>query len=181
MEDQEMTYTGVINYETGEEIDVWENEYDKIKKILFETDLIIGYNSISFDVPVLAKHIGQEANDLPMLDLMVAAFKTIGFRPKLNNLANATLGRGKLGTGSDAGIYYAEGRLDDLKKYCMEDVRLTRDLYDYGLKNGKIKYFDRNGFLRETSIDWSLGYKNYAGTMSSSKKEEKEPETLSLF
>lgn len=182
MEDQRMTYTGIIDYETGEEIDAWENDFDKIRELLFKTDLIIGYNVISFDIPVLARTLGSETNDLPMLDLMVAANRAIGFRPKLNNLANATLGRGKLGSGSDAGIYYAEGRLDDLKKYCLEDVRLTRDLYDYGLKNGKIKYYDKNGFLKEAAIDWSDGYKNYqTGAKPIASKQEDDPGVLSLF
>lgn len=182
MEDQELTYAGIINYETGEEIDIWENDIEKVKKIIFETDLIIGYNLISFDIPVLAKYVGKEANDLPMLDLMVAAYRAIGFRPKLNNLSNASLGRGKIGSGSDAGIYYNEGRLEDLKKYCLEDVRLTKELYDYGLKHGTIKYYDKNGFLRESKIDWSLGYKNYAGqTIKKESEVVEEAETLSMF
>ena len=37
------------------------------------------------------------------------------------------------------------------------------------LKNGKIKYFDRNGYDKETEIDWSLGYKNYPSTYPSTK------------
>jgi DEAD/DEAH box helicase domain-containing protein len=181
-EDQRMTYTGVIQYESGEEIDIWENDLEKLRKILYETDLIIGYNIIWFDIPVLAKYLGQELNQLPMLDLMAAAKEAIGYRPKLNNLANAMLDRGKLGSGSDAGKYYLGGQLDELKKYCLEDVRLTRDVYDYGKKYGKIKYFDKNGFIREAKIDWSWGYRNY-GVQSSdtSTPVPQADDTLSLF
>lgn len=170
-----ISYAGIIDYDTKEEIDIWEDDMEKLHEILEKADLIAGYNSISFDLPVIGNYLGRQVNDYPQLDLMVAAKEKIGFRPKLNALSNATLGRGKLGKGMDAVRYYANGELDKLKEYCMEDVRLTMELYDYGLKNKKIKYFDRNGFDKETEIDWSLGYKNYPPTKVSGNTNSGQP------
>ena len=108
-------------------------------------------------MPILANYIGDEVLALPQIDLMVAVSKQIGFRPKLDDLTKATLGHGKIGKGYDAVKYWASGDLDKLKEYCLEDVRLTKQLYEYGNQNGIVKYFDRNGFLKDTAVDWTLG------------------------
>jgi len=170
-----ISYAGVIDYEKGMEIDIWEDDMEKLREILEKADLIVGYNSISFDLPVIGNYLGRQINDLPQLDLMMAARAKIGFRPKLNDLTNATLGKGKLGKGTDAVRYYMTGELDKLKEYCMEDVRLTMQVYEYGRDNGKIKYYDRNGFEKETDIDWSLGYKNYLSTTSNQSTKSEDP------
>lgn len=156
--DAEISYMGVIDDE-GKELDFWEKDLPKLKPILEKTDWIVGYNSIGFDMPIIGKYLGKAINDLPQLDLMVALNKTLGFRPKLDVVATTTLGRGKIGHGSDAPVYWAKGDLDSLRKYCMEDVRLTKELYEFGLKNGYVKYIDKQGFVREVKINWDLGMK----------------------
>jgi DEAD/DEAH box helicase domain-containing protein len=158
----EISYIGVIDSTTDEEIDIWENDDDfqKLKGIFDKGDIICGYNIFFFDMPVIANYLGEEVNELPMLDLMVAAHRRIGYRPKLDHIATATLKRGKTGHGLDAVRYYKEGELQKLRDYCMEDVRLTKEVYDYGIKHKKISYYDRNGFNKETSIDWKEGYRN---------------------
>jgi DEAD/DEAH box helicase domain-containing protein len=166
----QISYTGVID-EKGNELDFWEKDIPKLGELLKSTDWVVGYNSISFDLPVIGNYLGKEINEVPQLDLMVAMFRTIGFRPKLDDLASATLGRGKIGKGLDAGVYWASGDLDSLKKYCMEDVRLTKEVYEFGVKNGWVKYYDKSGFIQQTNINWDLG------------KKEKKPveQNLSLF
>lgn len=159
IKDMKISYVGAIDSETGKSYDFWESDMEKLGLLMKSADKIVHYNGFTFDMPVIANYLGDEVNDLPQIDLMVAANKTIGFRPKLNDLANATLGYGKNGSGADAVKYWALGDLDSLKKYCLQDVKVTMDIYDYGIKNGIIKYYDRNGFLKETAIDWSLGEK----------------------
>lgn len=161
----EISYLSAIDYETKKEYDIWEKEEDfaLLKRLFSESNLIVGYNIVHFDMPVIANYLGEEVKKLPNLDLMVAFQKTTGFRIKLDNLARATLKRGKIGNGLDAIKYFAEGKLDELKKYCIEDVKLTIELFDYGIKTGKIKYFDLDGFEKEIDIDWSLGLGNTLG------------------
>jgi hypothetical protein len=60
-------------------------------------------------------------------------------------LVSATLGRKKLGSGLDALKYFKAGQMDKLKEYCLEDVRLTRDLYEYGKQHGKLLYYQQRG------------------------------------
>ena len=156
IEEMRVSYVGVIDDE-GREYDFWEDDMDNLMKLMSLSDMIVHYNGFTFDMPVLANYLGDTVLKLPQLDLMVAVAKKIGFRPKLDDLTKATLGHGKIGKGYDAVKYWASGDLENLKKYCLEDVRLTRQTYEYGIQNGSIKYFDKNGFLTETDIDWSLG------------------------
>ena len=113
-----ISYMGVIDYATGKEMDFWEKDMKKLLPVMEKADMIVGYNIFSFDMPVIANYLGQQVNQLPMLDLMVAMKRKIGFRPKLDALCVATLGRGKIGSGLDAIRYYKEKKFDDLKKYC---------------------------------------------------------------
>lgn len=172
VEDLRISFVGVIDDETGEELDFWEEDMDKLKKLLLSGKKVVHYNGFSFDMPVIANYTGPEVYDVPQIDLMVAAYKKIGFRPKLDDLATATLGYGKIGKGSDAVTYWATGQLDKLKKYCMQDVRVTMDVYRYGIEHGIIRYFDRNGFIKDSLIDWSLGEK---------EGEPKNEDMLSMF
>ena len=79
----------------------------------------------------------------------------MGRRIRLQALAEATLGRGKSGDGLKAGEWWKEGKKDDVAKYCIEDVRITRELYDYALANGVLKYKDLRD-IRDIKIDTSL-------------------------
>ena len=68
--------------------------------------------------------------------------KVLGRRIRLQSLAEATLGRGKSGDGMKAGDWWREGKKDLVRQYCIDDVRLTRELYDHAMKNGTLKYKD---------------------------------------
>ena len=44
----------------------------------------------------------------------------------LDRLAGANLGVEKTHHSSEAGAFYREGKIDELKEYCVNDVKLTR-------------------------------------------------------
>ena len=89
---------------------------------------------------------------------MIVMKKVIGFRPKLDDLARANDLGGKIGKGADAVEYWQKGELDKLEKYCLEDVRLTYEVWRVGEEEGKLKYYDQSGFLQETPVSWQDGY-----------------------
>jgi major membrane immunogen (membrane-anchored lipoprotein) len=39
-------------------------------------------------------------------------------------------------------LYFKQGRWDNLEKYCLDDVKVTKQIYDYAFKNGKLLYKD---------------------------------------
>ncbi len=167
-----ISYVGVID-DSGKEYDFWEKDMNKLGELIRQHDWVVGYNLVGFDMPVIANYVGDWVKEVPVIDLMIAIYKKVGFRPKLDHVTNATLGYGKNGVGSDAPRLYAEGKLDELKKYCLQDVKITRDLYNFGLREGYINYFDKKGFLLKTDIDWNLGKVN--------AKSEETANNLSLF
>ncbi len=57
-------------------------------------------------------------------------------------MAKTNLGKGKIGNGLDAIRYYHQQEWDKLAKYCLEDVAITRDLYEYLKKNRRVSYPD---------------------------------------
>jgi DEAD/DEAH box helicase domain-containing protein len=133
--------------------------------------MVVGYNLFDFDMKVIANYLGEEIYELPQLDIMVAIQKKLGYRPKLDDVTSATFGTGKIGKGTDALRYWAGGELEKLREYCMEDVRLTKKLYDHGLENGTVKLYTKAGFTTDVPVEWDLG----------KRVPEEKAETISMF
>lgn len=133
---------GIYEYESDKFSVFTENEIYKLAEILQNADQIIGYNIKDFDFEVLRPYVNFEVQSLPALDIIEDVQKFLGHRLSLEAVAQGTLGIGKSGTGKEAIVYFKNNRMDLLKKYCLDDVRITRDVYDYGLKNQKILYKD---------------------------------------
>jgi DEAD/DEAH box helicase domain-containing protein len=117
--------------------------------------MLIGFNSDAFDIPLLNRYYPGNLSHIRSLDLLSEVQKVLGRRIRLQSLAEATLGRGKSGDGLKAGEWWKAGRKDEVAKYCIEDVRLTRELFDYALKNRVLKYKDLRD-IRDIKLDTSL-------------------------
>lgn len=122
--------------------------------IIEKADLIIGYNSDSFDIPILNQYYPGDLTKIASLDLLSEIKNSLGRRIKMDSVAEATLGRNKTGHGSDAIDWWKQGRHEDVIKYCIEDVRITKDIYEYALKNNSLKYLDGKD-IREIKLDTS--------------------------
>lgn len=133
---------GIYDYTTDRYTMYEEAELPKLAPILQTADQIIGFNIKDFDFEVLQPYMNFNLSDIPYYDLLEEINKVLGHRIKLESVAQATLGNGKSGDGKEAVLYYRNGRMDLLKKYCQDDVRITRLIYEYALKNQKIIYRD---------------------------------------
>ncbi|MBI4065804.1 ribonuclease H-like domain-containing protein [Candidatus Kaiserbacteria bacterium] len=153
--EQELTVVGIHDSDTGEYSSFFKEELHRLWPILERADMLIGFNSDSFDIPLLNRYYPGDLFHMRSLDLMVEVQKILGRRIRLQALAEATLGRGKSGDGMMAGDWWREGKRDKVAEYCIEDVRLTRELYDYALANGVLKYKDLRD-IRDIKIDTSL-------------------------
>lgn len=142
----------------GEMLSFWEADFDRMWKYFLEADRIIGFNSISFDVPALSPYSPAQFPKLPHFDILDKIREATGRRVSLNSVAKQSLGVAKIDSGANAGVYWAKGDPESLawlKKYCEMDVAITRDVYDYGLKNKLLKFIDHWNNPREISIDFS--------------------------
>lgn len=133
-------------------------ELHKLWPILEHADFLIGFNSDSFDIPLLNRYYPGDLAHITSLDLLSEVQSVLGRRIRLQSLAEATLGRGKSGDGLKAMEWWREGKKDLVHKYCIEDVRLTRELYDYAIEHGKLKYKDlrENRDIKLDTSQWGL-------------------------
>lgn len=140
-----VTVVGTFSYETGEYRAYMEDEIGELEKLISEATRIIGFNIKRFDFPVLQPYTKRlKLSELPYLDLMEELEKILGHRLSLQSLATATLNEGKSGSGLDAIRYFRDGEIEKLKKYCLDDVRLTKELYEYGKKFGSVSYLSKD-------------------------------------
>lgn len=122
-------------YETYEEKDLL-----GLDKRIREADLVVGFNIRRFDLPVFAPYLFAPIENLPVLDLIDTIEKVRGHRASLDSITQPTLKLRKSGTGIDALTLFREGKMKELKRYCLDDVRLTKEVYDYGRAHGRV-YF----------------------------------------
>jgi DEAD/DEAH box helicase domain-containing protein len=142
----------------GEMKSFWEEDFSKMWPIFEKADRIIGFNSIGFDVPALSPYSPPGFPKLNHFDILAHVRESHGKRVSLDSLARATLGTSKSDTGENAIAYWQKGdeeSLAKLKKYCEMDVKITKDIYDFGKINGYLKFIDFWNEIREVKVDFS--------------------------
>ncbi|BCU77256.1 ribonuclease H-like domain-containing protein [Luteolibacter sp. LG18] len=139
-----------------------ECELDKLGEELCRADLVVGWNHMQFDYPVLQPYIFPTLADQTInLDMMLDLEQRLGFRLKLDSAASASLGVGKTADGLDALRWWQEYKktgdfsvLRKIAEYCAYDVKVTKCVHEYALEHGHLKYEDRAGQLQEVAVDW---------------------------
>lgn len=147
-----------LNEIEGKMQSFWEKDFGEMFKLFEKADRIIGFNSIGFDVPALSPYLPAYWPKLKHFDILAEMKKIEGRRMSLDSIAKATLGSTKNDLGENAIKYWASGTeesLAKLKKYCEMDVTITRDIYDYALKNKILKYVDFWNEKHEVKLDFS--------------------------
>jgi hypothetical protein len=163
-----VSLVGIYLYRTQEYKAYEEHQIPELEAELSQCSRVIGFNVRRFDMPVLKPYAKKlDVSKIPLFDLLDDIEKRLGHRVSLESIARGTFGIGKSGSGLDAIVYYRQGEMDKLKSYCLDDVRITKDIYEYGKKEGKVHYLSKNGQTRLTAdVEWS---------------DPKPPANLSLF
>ena|SRR3989344_46872 len=133
-----ISVAGVYSYREDKYYCFTEDKIYRLGEMLLEADQVIGFNIKRFDFEVLKPYVNYDIHTLPYLDILEEVEKLLGHRVKLDSLAQSTLGIGKSGDGLQALKLYKAGRIEELKKYCIDDVKITKELYDYVLSYGKL-------------------------------------------
>ena len=151
-----VSLVGIYRYREEKYEAYEEPELGKLEPVLSQADLVIGFNIRRFDFPVLQPYFKNlKLADLPLFDLLEDIEKILGHRVSLDSIAQSTLGEGKSGSGLDALRFYQTGEIEKLKKYCLDDVRLTKEVYEFGKRFGKIYFSSRTGGKVETPVHWA--------------------------
>lgn len=147
-----------FNEVDGQVQSFWEEDFPKIWPIFTNVDRVIGFNSLHFDVPAVAPLAPYDFKKLAHFDIMDHVKNAVGFRLSLNAIASETLDHTKIDHGLNAVKYWLEHSpesLAKLKKYCESDVVITKEVYDYGLKNRQLKFVDKWNTVRTFPVDFS--------------------------
>ena len=118
-------------------------DIDALVAKLEEADLVVGYNSVGFDHLVLDAVAGRRTifEELDLWNVIQASMGSSRWGPgkgTLDAVSRRTLGRGKSGSGSDAPALAQEGRWYELANYCMHDVELTKELWQFMERHGYV-------------------------------------------
>ena len=144
--------------EASKMISFFEPDLGKAWEVFKTADRIVGFNSKHFDVPALKPYLPIELTKIPHLDILEQVRAVNGKRVSLGAIANGTLGDHKADDPRNAITYWAKHDEESLKKlkfYCEEDVRLTKEVYDYGLKNKTLKFKDYWNDIKTIEVDFS--------------------------
>lgn len=161
----DLSVISIYDSETDKYVSYVQEELPNLWPIIEKADMLIGYNSDHFDIPLLNKYYPGDLKYIKSLDLLKEIKNSLGRRLKLDSVAEATLGKKKIGHGLEATTWWKNGEVEKVKKYCEEDVRITKELYDYALKNGVLKYKDL-GETREIKLDTRAWEEDEGGSIT---------------
>ena len=117
-----------------------QEDLGKLWPLIEQADVLITFNGDHFDIPLLDKYYPGDLTRIKSLDLLKEVRKSLGHRIGLGLIAQGTLNKPKGGHGLEAIEWWRKGEIEKIIKYCLEDVKITKEIYEYALLNKKLKY-----------------------------------------
>ncbi len=155
-EDLDISLVGIYDYQTNSYDSFLQEDLDRLWTILEKTDMLITYYGDHFDIPLLNKYYKKagrgDLTKIRSLDLLKEIKNSYGRRPKLDHVAQGTFGISKSGHGLDAVVWWRNGEIEKIRQYCLDDVKITKDIYEYAMKNKKL-ILKEGPFTKEVKID----------------------------
>jgi len=152
-----ISFVGAYETNTNKYYSFFEDEFDGLWKLLRKADRVVGFNSNHFDIPAIAAIAPFSLDNLLSLDIYEDVYRVVKQeRISLNRLAIPTLKIRKSGHGLDAVKYYREGNLDKLRKYCLQDVKVTWELFKFGTEKQFVLLLEKSGMITQIPVNWSI-------------------------
>lgn len=154
--DLDISLVGLYDYDTNKYHTFLEEEFEEMWKIINKADVLISFNGDHFDIPLLNKYYkksGQgDLGRIRSLDIFKEIKNSSGRWLKLDKIAEGTFGINKTGDGLEAVAWWRQGEIEKIRKYCLEDVRITKEVYEFAVKNKKL-IFKEGPFTKEIKLD----------------------------
>ncbi|MFZ2522828.1 MAG: ribonuclease H-like domain-containing protein [Minisyncoccia bacterium] len=155
-EDLDISIVGLYDYESGKYLSFSQEEFADMWPYFQKAELLITFNGLYFDIPLLNKYYKKAGlGDLSSqrhTDIFKEVKQVSGRWLKLDKIASGTFGINKSGDGFDAVKWWREGKIDEIRKYCLDDVKITKDVFDFAIKNKKLLYKE-GPFIKEVKLD----------------------------
>lgn len=122
---------------------------------LCEDRLVVGYNIRGFDLPVMVPY-GLDPQRLDVFDIMYDLETLTRQRfLKLEAVARGTLAAGKSADGLQAVEWWKTGQVQKIIDYCMQDVKVTRDIFQFGRQNGFVRIQRSEEKIVDVPVQWN--------------------------
>ena len=128
----EVSVIGAYSYKEDRYFFFTESELPAFGELARGADVLVGFSSRRFDVPILEKYFNFNIAALSQFDILEEIEGAMGKRISLDLLARANLpgAEGKSASGMDAIAFYRRGEMEKLKEYCLQDVKVTKNVFD---------------------------------------------------
>lgn len=157
VDEMQITVVGVYNYAKDEYKTYFLEELTELENDLKQAHLLVGFNNDHFDTPILNKYFQFDLFSIASFDILREFRSKTGKRLGLDAIAGMTLGNSKSGTGANAMTLYQTGKLQELADYCLNDVKLTKDIFEYCIHQKHLIYPSRDGWLRlKVDMEYNL-------------------------
>ncbi len=149
----------VVTWDQQNDLRVWyEEDAQRLLQESKKFEPIVTFNGEGFDFKVLSAYGSVDELYRKSKDMLAVLSRQLGFRVKLDSVAQATLRRGKTGTGTECVEWWRSGDPIQRQKvvdYCKMDVELTRDIYLFGKEHGYILIEDlKLNKPRRVDVSW---------------------------
>lgn len=148
----DISLVGLYDYEDGKYHSFLQEEFSLMWPFFEKADMLISFNGDHFDIPLLNKYYEGDLTKFRSLDILREIRQSFGRRMKLDQLAEGTLGVNKSGNGLEAIAWWKNGEIGKIREYCLKDVKITKDLYEFAIKNNKL-FFKEGPFVKEIRLD----------------------------
>jgi len=138
---------GVYDYRTERTRVFCEDNKDEFFSLVSDTDLCVGFNNIPFDNAVIRSCWG-DIDDKKCYDLLRQTWLACGLSDEFNPathggygleaICEANFGSIKSGNGAFAPVLWQQGKIGTVIDYCLNDVKLTKQLLDVALAGGRV-------------------------------------------
>ncbi len=154
--DLDISLVGLYDYETDKYLSFVQEEFNLMWPIFEKAEILITFNGFYFDIPLLNKYYKKaergDLTELKSLDIFKEIKNTSGRWLKLDKIAEGTLGINKSGNGLEAIVWWKNGEIEKIREYCLKDVKITKEIYEFAMKNNKIM-FKEGPFVKEIKLD----------------------------
>jgi DEAD/DEAH box helicase domain-containing protein len=147
LRDLDISFVGVYSYLEDRLLGFREGDFKKLEQLLKTARRLVGFSITRFDIPILEKYFEFNLKAVPVFDILDEIELSSGHRVGLDLLSKANFGQGKTNYPLEAVRFYEMGDWAALEKYCLNDVAITRDLYELAQKQGHLLVPER--FSRE--------------------------------
>lgn len=150
-----MLISVAVTYDDEAGFKVWlEKDAADMIRYMAGFDLVVSFNGNNFDSRVLSHYgdiSGLQARSFDVAEYLSARLK---HRVRLDDVAMATLQVGKSADGLQALEWWKEGRIDDIIKYCKQDVQVLRDIVIHGQEQGQVMVMENDDQSVNVGVEW---------------------------